>query len=400
MYEQRIVTYPRTDSRFLTDDMAAGIPPLVAAVSGVLPFLKMSGVPIINVPQVINSAKVSDHHAIIPTPTMPKADLTALPTAERNILHMICTRLVSAVSERHTYAETVITVECDGETFTAKGKTVVKDGWKAIEQAFIRSTGKEKKDGDKPLPELYKGQTFTAKSSVREGFTQPPKHFTEDLLLSAMETAGADDMPEDAERKGLGTPATRAAIIENLVKSEFLTRKDKTLLPTEKSVNLVKILPPSVKSPMLTAEWENHLKRIERGDLSADDLMVSINKFVSDLVKTHTAPADEHKALFPSNRQSGEITGKCPRCQNNVTERPKGFFCENKGCKFGLFKDNKFFTSQKKTITKEIAAALLSEGRVFVSGFVSEKTKKPYNATVILDDKGEGYAGFKIEYGV
>jgi DNA topoisomerase-3 len=245
---------------------------------------------------------------------------------------------------------------------------------------------------------LYKGQTFTAKTSVREGFTQPPKHYSEDLLLSAMETAGADDMPEDAERKGLGTPATRAAIIENLVKSEFLTRKDKTLLPTDKGVNLVRILPQSVKSPMLTAEWENHLKRIERGEMRADDFMVSINRFVGDLVKTHTAPDDENKALFLSNRQSGEVIVKCPRCQNNVTERQKGFFCENKACKFGLFKDNKFFTSKKKTLTKDTAAALLAEGRVFMSGLMSEKTGKPYSATVILDDKGEGYAGFRMEF--
>jgi DNA topoisomerase-3 len=285
-----------------------------------------------------------------------------------------------------------------GEIFTAKGKTVVKDGWKAIEQAFIQSTGRTKKDADTSLPDLYTGQDFTAKPSVREGFTQPPKHYSEDLLLSAMETAGADDMPDDAERKGLGTPATRAAIIENLVKSEFLTRKDKSLLPTDKGVNLVKILPNSVKSPMLTAEWENHLKRIERGEMSADDFMISIKRFVGDLVKTHSAPSDDYKALFPSDRQSGEVLGKCPRCGNNITERPKGYFCDNKVCKFGLFKDNKFFAAKKKTITKEITKTLLTEGRIFMSGLMSEKTGKPYNATIILDDTGEGYTGFKMEF--
>lgn len=213
-----------------------------------------------------------------------------------------------------------------------------------------------------------------------------------------METGGADDMPDDAERKGLGTPATRAAIIENLVKSEFLTRKEKNLLPTPKGVNLIKILPKSVKSPLLTAEWENHLKRIEKGDLSADDFMVSINRFIGDIVKTHTAPSGEYKALFPSNKQSGEIIGICPRCGNNVTERQKGFFCENKVCKFGLFKDNKFFTAKKKTITKEIAKTLLSTGRIFMSGLMSEKTGKPYNATILLDDTGDGYTGFKMEF--
>ena len=396
LYEKKIVTYPRTDSRYLTEDMKDGIPALVAAAYSVLLF--NGGVPVINASQVINNTKVTDHHAIIPTLSMPKIVLSALPTAEMNILQMICTRFVSAVSEKHIYAETVVTVECDNEIFTAKGKTVIKDGWKAIEQNFLQSTGKLKKDGDKPLPELLQGQRFTAQSSVREGFTQPPKHYSEDLLLSAMETAGADDMPDDAERKGLGTPATRAAIIENLVKSEFLIRKDKNLLPTTKGVNLIKILPKSVKSSMLTAEWENHLKRIEHGELSVDDFMISINRFIGDIVKTHTAPSDEYKSLFPSNKQSSAVIGICPRCGNNVTERQKGFFCENKACKFGLFRDNKFFTLKKKTMTKEIAKTLLSTGRFFMSGLMSEKTGKPYNATIILDDKGEGYTGFKMEF--
>jgi DNA topoisomerase-3 len=213
-----------------------------------------------------------------------------------------------------------------------------------------------------------------------------------------METAGAEDMPDDAERKGLGTPATRAAIIENLVKSGLLERKEKLLLPTEKGYNLIRVLPESVKSPRLTAEWENHFKRIERGEMTADDFMIAIGRFVGDTVKTHNKAFDEHKALFPSNRPSGEVIGNCPRCGGSITEAPKGYFCNNKSCKFGLFKDNKFFTSQKKTLTKEIAKTLLAEGRVFVSGLVSSKTGKPYNATVILDDKGDGYPSFKMEF--
>ena len=398
LYEQKIVTYPRTDSRYLTEDMKDGIPALVVAVRGLLPFIG-GGTPIINVGQVISNAKVTDHHAIIPTPSMMGANLTALPTAERNILNMICTRLVSAVSDKHTYSETVVTVGCDGEVFTAKGKTIINNGWKAVEQGFINSTGKVKKETEKiPIFDVFVGQTFIAQSNVREGFTQPPKHYSEDLLLSAMETAGAEDMPDDAERKGLGTPATRAAIIENLVKSDFLTRKDKTLLPTDKGVNLIKILPQSVKSPLLTAEWENHLKRIERGEMSADDFMVAIKRYVTDIVRTHTAPSDEYRALFPSNRQTGEVVGKCPRCGNEVSESQKGFFCGNKACKFGIFKDNKFFAAKKKKVTPEIVRTLLNEGRIFMQGLMSEKTGKPYNATVILDDKGEGYTGFRMEF--
>ena len=376
--------------------MAAGIAPLAADVAAKLPF--SVGNLNVSTAQVVNNSKVTDHHAIIPTPAMPKADISSLPTADKNILMMICTRLISAVSDRHVYAETVVTLDCGGETFTAKGKTVTQDGWKAVEQAFFVSCGKNKKDEDKTLPELSEGQRFSVNAAVREGFTQPPKHFTEDLLLSAMETAGAEDMPDDAERKGLGTPATRAAIIENLVKSGLLERKDKLLLPTHKGFNLIKILPESVKSPRLTAEWENNFKRIERGELSAADFMIAINSFVGNTVRMYSAASEEHKALFPSDRKQGENVGNCPRCGGDVEETPKGYFCGNKACKFGLFKGNKFFSSQKKTLTKDIVKMLLAEGRVFISGFTSAKTGKPYNATVILDDKGDGYPGFMMEF--
>ena len=398
LYEQKIVTYPRTDSRFITEDMADGIPALVQSVAAVLTFDASVGN--ISTSQVVNSAKVTDHHAIIPTPTMPKTDTSALPTAERNILMMICTRLLSAVSEKHIYAETVVTIDCGGEVFTAKGKIVTQHGWKSIEQAFMQSVGKYKNDEDKPLPELSEGQQFTVTASVREGFTQPPKHYTEDALLASMETAGAEDIAEDVERKGLGTPATRASIIENLVKSGLLVRKDKQLLPTDKGANLVKVLPDAVKSPMLTAEWENHLKRIECGELSADDFMVAINRFVADTVKTHNAVPDDLKALFPSSRaaQAGETIGKCPRCGADVAEASKGFFCGNRDCKFGFFKESKFFTAKKKKLNRDIAKALLSEGRIFMSGLHSEKTGKTYGAAIILDDTGDGYPGFKMEF--
>ena len=398
LYEQKIVTYPRTDSRFITEDMAGGISALVQSVAVGLPFaVSVEGV---NVPQIVNNAKVTDHHAIIPTPTMPNADISALPTAERDILLMICTRLISAVSNKHLYAETLITLDCGGEVFTTKGKTITQNGWKAVEQAFFTSIGKTKKDEGEPLPELSEGEQFAVNTSVREGFTKPPKHYTEDLLLSAMETAGAEAMPEDAERKGLGTPATRAAIIENLVKSGLLARKDKLLLPTDKGVNLIKVLPDTVKSPKLTAEWEHDLKRIERGDLSVDSFMAAINQSVTDTVKAHNAVPDELKALFPSSRpQTGGITiADCPRCDGGIAESPKGFFCNNKGCKFAIFKESKYFTTKRVTLTKEIATALIVKGRIFLKGLHSEKSGKPYNATIVLDDSGEGYPSFKMEF--
>jgi len=396
LYEQKIVTYPRTDSRFISEDMAGGIPALVQCIADVLPFSVDMGS--VNTQQIVNNAKVTDHHAIIPTLTMPRADLSALPTAEKNILLMICTRLVASVSDKHAYAETLITIECMGETFTTKGKTVIRNGWKSVDQAYTASLGKAPKGEDRPLPDLSEGQQFIVSAGIREGFTQPPKHFTEDLLLSAMETAGAEDMPEDAERKGLGTPATRAAIIENLIKSGLLTRKDKLLLPTDKGINLIKVLPDKVKSPLLTAEWENHLKRIERGELSAEDFMIAIGRFIADTVQTQRAVPDENKTLFPTNRQPGEVIGKCPRCGNDITEAQKGFFCSKKDCKFGLFKDSKFFTAKKKQLTKDIAIALLTEGRIFISGLYSEKTGKTYDATILLENKGEGYPGYKMDF--
>ena len=398
LYEQKVVTYPRTDSRFITEDMAGGIPALVQNVTAALPFEVNVGS--INTSQVVNNAKVSDHHAIIPTPTMPAANISGLPTTEKNILMMICNRLVSAVSEKHIYAETAVTLDCGGEIFTTKGKTVKQNGWKTIEQAYFQSLGKTKRDEEKPLPDLSEGQQFTVNSAVREGFSQPPKHFTEDALLASMETAGAEDMPDDVERKGLGTPATRAAIIEGLVKSGLLVRKDKLLLPSDKGVNLIRVLPDSVKSPMLTAEWENHLLRIQKGELTADDFMIAINKFVADTVKTHSSAPDELKALFPSTApgQPGEVIGKCLRCGGDIAESHKGFFCSNKTCKFVLWGNSKFFTAKKKTLTKEIEKTLLTEGRIFMSGLYSEKTGKTYNATIILDDKGEGYPSFKLDF--
>jgi DNA topoisomerase-3 len=400
LYEQKLVTYPRTDSRFITEDMADGIPPLVIDVADKLAF--SVGSLNINVGQIVNNAKVTDHHAIIPTPSMPKAEISSLPTAERNILMMVSTRLISAVSDKHIFNETVITLDCGGEIFTAKGKTIMQNGWKTVEQAFLDSIGKKKKDEDKPLPELSEGQQFEISTSVREGFTKPPKHFTEDLLLSAMESAGAEDMPEDAERKGLGTPATRAAIIENLVKSGLLARKDKLMLPTDKGINLIKVLPDTVKSPMLTAEWEHDLKRIEKTELTADEFMTAINASVADTVKAHHDAPDELIALFPSTRPgnagTGEVIGKCPRCGGSIGEYAKGFFCDNKTCKFAMFKDSKYFTAKRVTLNKDIVIAFLTEGRIFLKGLHSEKSGKKYNATIILDDKSEGYPSFKMEF--
>ena len=418
LYEMKVLTYPRTDSRYITEDMAGGIDALINAVPVLLPFKVDfdSDIGSINTPHIVNNAKVTDHHAILPTQAAATADVSALSTAEKNILFMVCTRLLSAVAKKHIYAETVIAVECESEVFTAKGKTVKQNGWKAIEQAFIAISGKAtkgKENKDNSLPQLFEGQQYTAQSSIREGYTQPPRHFTEDTLLSAMENATADDMPENfqQERSGIGTPATRADTIETLVKREYIVRKDKQLIPTEKGFSLIKVLPDndSVKSPILTAEWEADLKKVEQKEMTADDFMDAISRYVGDAVmKSKSAGvSDEHKALFPQSNgggnggKSGEVIGKCVRCGGDVVENSKAFSCVNtkdKKCGFVLFKDNKYFTAKKKTVTKAIAKALFTDGRIFMKDLHSEKTGKTYAANIFLDDKGEGYVSFRMEF--
>ncbi len=399
LYEKKLCTYPRTDSRFLTEDMAPGLPALVSAVAGKFEFLPAELPLPVNAGQVINNGKVSDHHAILPTPTMAKTNLDGLPAGERNILHLLAVRLLCAVGEKHSHAETVVTVECAGHLFTAKGRTVLREGWKSAEQAFwvtLKEKPRENDADDASLPELSEGQVFSSfAASVREGFSSPPKHFTEDTLLSAMESAGAEDMPEAAERKGLGTPATRAGIIEKLVKSGFVARKNKQLFPTEKGVNLIAVLPEAVKSPQLTAEWEHMLGRIERGELVDADFMEGIAAMTRDLVSAHAVPDQAHSARFA--RPTAPSVGVCPRCGSAVTESKKGFFCSGRDCRFALWRDNKFFAAKKKEITKPIAAALLTEGRVFIKGLYSEKTGKTYDATVVLEDTGR-YANFKLDF--
>lgn len=405
LYEKKLATYPRTDSRFLTEDMAAGLPALCQTVAAALPFASgFSGA--VDAAQVIDNSKVSDHHAIIPTQVIAGADLAALPTGERNILSLLAARLLCAVCpDKYTYADTVISLECAGTMFTAKGRTELADGWKVIEKAF-RATLKEKPEEEKaapPLPELAEGQTVTPGDyALREGTTSPPKRLTEDSLLSAMENAGAEDFAqiEDVERKGLGTPATRANIIEKLVKGGFADRKNKQLIPTARGMELIKALPDTVKSAKLTAEWEAALKEVERGERPPEDFMTGITEMVSGLVKTYEGVnIGADAALSQSSR---EVIGKCPRCGKFVYEGKKSFYCsgykDEPPCGFALWKDNLYFRSKRKELTKKVAAALLKTGRVRMTGLFSEKKGILYDATIVMDDTGGKYVNFKLEF--
>ena len=392
LYEKRLITYPRTDSRFLTEDMAASLPGLVTNTGKA--FAVEEPFPI-HVQQVINGSKVTDHHALLPTKSMAKADLAALPAGERNVLRLIAARLLCAVGEPYCYVETTLTTICTGEEFTTKGRVVLSDGWKAVERKMLGELlGKQKEQA--VLPDVQEqSQCSVASAELKEGQTSPPKHFTEDLLLHAMETASADSMPEGVERQGIGTPATRAATIEKLVQKGFLERKGnkktKVLLPTDKGKALITVMPEEIQSPEMTADWETKLLQIERGEMEPSEFMTEINMVITELVK-NTEMKKGANALMKS-----KIIGVCPNCGANVVEREKGWFCENRECRFVLWKDNAFFKRLGKRLDAHVADKLLRDGRVRLKDCKSAKGKT-YNATVLLSCEADGRSKFSLEF--
>ena len=401
LYEKRLTTYPRTDSRYLTEDMADGLPALCQTVAGALSCMEGLSFPV-NAVQVSDSSKVTDHHAVIPTAEIAGADLAALPTGERNVLYMIAVRLLCAVGEPHTYAETAVTLECGGGSFTAGGRTETAMGWKEAERAYLVTLKKIPKEVPSTLPELAEGQTLAGGDALlKSGTTAPPPRFTEDTLLAAMEHASAEDFAklEDVERVGLGTPATRAATIEKLVRSGYVERDGRQLIPTEKGLALCWTMPDQLKSAKLTAEWEERLGAVERGELAPEDFMAGIVDMLTKLVKSYANVAVASSALSRSGRT---VVGKCPRCGKNVVEGKKSFFCEGyydtPPCGFALWKNNRFFASKRKELTRKIAAALLKSGRAAVSGLFSEKKGVFYDATVVMVDDGGKYVHFELEF--
>ena len=406
LYEKKLCTYPRTDSRYLTSDMAEGLPVLVNLVANVMPFRKSIAISC-DVAAVINDKKVTDHHAIIPTRNIREADLSALPVGERAVLELVALRLLCAVAEPHTYAETAVTVECAGAEFSRQGPHGEKSRLAGAGRCLPGRAEKcgagqgnrgQSSAGRRPSTRTDRGPKPAGRgAAVKEGKTTPPKHFTEDTLLSAMETAGKDEMPEDAERKGLGTPATRAGILEKLVSTGFLERKKSKkqvqLLPSHDAVSLITVLPEQLQSPLLTAEWEYRLGEIERGELAPEDFMAGISAMLKELVGTYQAIKGTEYLFSPSH----EVVGKCPRCGGEVAEMQKGFFCQTESCKFAIWKNNKWWEMKHKQPTKAIVTALLKDGRAHVRGLYSEKTGKTYDATVVLADDGQ-YANFKLEF--
>ena len=399
LYEKKLATYPRTDSRFLTHDLRDRLPALIECVAQVLPFA--NGLPLaVHTQQVIRDEKVSDHHAIIPTQNMTREALAQLPMGERSILTLLAVRLLAATGEPCETDEVTVTLDCEGHDFTAKGSTVRQMGYMVFEETFRGSLGsRERKGQEYPIPPLEIGQTVgPVVATIREGQTTPPKRYTEDTLLAAMETAGAKDAPEDAERKGLGTPATRAGTLEKLVDVGFVVRrgeqKAKSLYPTEKAAALIAVLPENLRSPMMTAQWEQRLKRIEHGQEEAAGFMDDIVRMVTELVQS-AQPVPDAQKLFPSDRPS---VGTCPCCGAAVTETAKGFFCESRICRFGIWKDNRFFAQIGQSVNKSVVEALIRDGAAKLKGLRSKKTGRRYDATLKMMCGEQGVPRFQMEF--
>ncbi|MGN8945880.1 DNA topoisomerase 3 [Bariatricus sp. HCP28S3_E4] len=395
LYEKKLVTYPRTDSRYLTEDMAAMLPDLVHLTFNSFPVDGVKNIPV-NAKQVINNKKVTDHHAIIPTKELQKCNFAELPKGELAILQLISNRLCVAVGDPHRYAETVIELDCGGTAFSVKGKTILHDGWKALVKKYNSTKNDE---NEQVLPSVSVGDEIAVISTeIKEGKTSPPKHYTEDTLLQSMETAGADEMPNEVERKGLGTPATRAGIIEKLVRIGFLERqgdkKTKHLIPTHKGTALVTVMPEQIQSPSMTADWEEKLLLIEKGEYASEDFMDEIKDMIAGLIQNYEVIRDSEVLM---SKESNAV-GKCPVCGSSVEEKVKAFFCSNRSCKFALWKNNRYFESIGKSMTSATAQKLLGSGKIKLKGCKSAKTGNTFDATVYMSVSDDGKTQFTMEF--
>ena len=374
LYEKKLLTYPRTDSRYLTEDMADGVPALAQLCAAIA---EEDPPEAILEKQVCCNGKVTDHTALLPTRSAGAADLSVLPTPELKLLQLVAHQVLLAVSPPWVRKETEVTLSCSGARFTAKGTVTTQPGWRRYQPSE-----------EKTLPQLTQGQELAVEQAeVKEGVTKPPAHYTEASLLAAMEQAGKDEQPKETQRRGIGTAATRAGILERLVSQGFVQRvkgKDgqaAALIPAQSGSALAAILPEPLRSPQLTAQWEWSLQKIEDGLLEPEAFLAEVQEMVTGLVSGFT-PVEDAEYLFPSNRP---VVGTCPRCGREVTESPKGFFCENPRCRFALWRDNRFFTNKQFSLTKEKAQALLQHGEVFAEHLYSEKTGSYYDATIVLD---------------
>ena len=400
LYEKKLITYPRTDSQYLTEDMEQTARNVVRQIyekyqlTG--PFDQPEQP---DVKKVMNNSKVTDHHAIIPTMELASSHLDELKSWEEKILFLIAVHTVMAMSKDHIYQETEIEVECQGEIFKAKGRTVLQDGWKLFENCFKNKDRMAIVDPDQEMkermPKVTQGQTFYAVAAEKtEHFTSPPKPYSEDTLLAAMETAGNKEFDEDTEKKGLGTPATRAGIIEKLIYSQYATRKGKQILPTDDGKVLVEILPDFLKSASMTAEWENQLLLMEHGEIAPEQFMTGIKNMLTMMLNGCDAISEEETRRF----QTRESIGTCPVCGSLVYESKTNFYCSNHDCHFALWKDNRYLQSMEKTMDKKMAAELLKNGSVHVKDLYSRKKNMYFEADLHMDADETGRVNFSLSF--
>lgn len=405
LYENKLITYPRTDSKFLTEDMGDTVLSIIQALPGILPF--GIGRDYSDIDRIMNNKKVSDHHAIITTAEIRGADLTKLADADSKLLMLIGTRLLCATDVAHRYTLTSALIDCNGYPFVAQGKQVGEPGWKTYEDAlknYFRTGEAEEDKADKDisktaLPEAAEGDLIPAvESDLTDHWTQPPKHFTEGTLLSAMEKAGASYMDDDVERKGLGTPATRAATIEKLISARYIRRKGKQLLPTDEGTLLVSLVPDYLKSADMTAEWENRLLEMERGnddpDAFIDDVTAQIIYLIEELKRI---PESERTKYRVRKKESRTSLGKCPVCGSPIYEGAKTFYCSADNCRFCLWKEDRYLGSMRKKMTRQIAENLISSGRSYVNDLYSRKSDKLFNAELVMAIE-DGKARLKLEF--
>lgn len=396
LYENKLITYPRTDSRYLSEDMAASVEdilPLVRQKNGLFLPDRVAA----DIARVMDDTKVTDHHAIIPTKEIGKDEMEALKPDEEKILKMICLRFLEATGEDHLYTETLAEIGCGEEIFTAKGKMVKQLGFKQYEKfKEVRpDTGKEKEEYDPSLPAIWKNQIFShVKAEKTEHYTKPPRHFSEDTLLLAMETAGNKEFDPDTEKKGLGTPATRAGIIEKLIRSKYAEREGKQILITDAGKALVEVLPDFLKSPSMTAEWENQLLLMEKGQMDSGTYMTGIRNMITMMLNSCDTIPEEELCRF----REKESIGVCPLCGKLVYIGRKNYYCSDRNCRFALWKENRYFESMKKTIDDKTAAALLKSGRVTMHNLYSRKKDRYFDADIIMKAQPDGKVSFSMEF--
>ncbi len=399
LYEEKLVTYPRTDSQFVTEDMKDSVEELVEKMPVLLSFVDYGQLGH-GIKRVINNAKVSDHHAILPTKEVVEKGIADLPADKKNLMMLICQQLVQATGEEYLYEQTDITVKCQEHDFKARGKIPVQMGFKEVEKAFkqlcVKAEPVEEKEKETSIPAGYEEgmRLFSVKAEKTIHYTSPPKPFNEDTLLAAMETAGNKEFDSETEKKGLGTPATRASIIEKLVSSGYAQRKGKQILPSTEGKELVKVMPEYLKSAVMTAEWENQLLLMEKGQITDTQFMGEITSLVSKILEVCREIPEEERRRFQTAR---EVIGKCPVCGCDVFEGKQNFYCSNRQCDFALWKENRFLGSMEKNLDKKMARELLDKACTHVKGLYSKKKDMKFDADLLLTLE-DGKPRFHLEF--